>query len=963
MVGAGSGSSEIPGGGEQERALFAKSHDPAKMARLWERIVKLAGQARRGGDREMDAALVGLLNPLPNPERCLLHLDRFLEASLNPPGMAAEFAENSNWLEVFFRLTAVSSFIAEILVRDAQLFRYTVSSGILDTPRSPVEYLALAMDAVAPYPPDKQIQSLRRFHRREMLYIAAADILGKRTLEEATLALSGLADAVLSIVLRRCIEDTAVRLGTGVDTGICILALGKHGGKELNYSSDIDIMILYREDTEIGGVSAFDAASRIVESLVQTLTAKTTDGFFYRTDLRLRPDGSAGAPALSVHSALHYYESRGTLWERQMLYKARYCAGERQTAEAFFKGLTPYLYPRTLAAPPRAVLDDVRRRLELRAPSPENVKHMPGGIRYIEFSVQALQVIHAAAMPELREPNTLRAIDALERALLLTEDEALALGDAYRFYRKCEHLLQLERFEQTHSIPREESEQRELAWKMGFMTAAELHTVMDGHKRQVLRVFYNIFDPRAMERGEQPLVSPEQYSLPALGFANPVAALNTLKQFTSGRIHNPHSASMRRRIEEALGGLLVRISREPDPDQCLQSLELALSVTASPETFLPLLQSFVPGSILLRIASVAPAFLRHATAVPGLLETAFGGEDPETNLELPMDAMKRAMQLRYVGFYLLGEMPFRTFALHETRTADWCVRRVFEQTLARSDARFIVVAFGKYGGREQSFGSDLDIVIIHDSEGVPQQDVIAAAAQFESELRRLSGYEIDTRVRPEGGKGLAAISLDAYREYFAKRAANWERQALLRARVVAGDTPLGNSFDVYAAGQIDALELNRQFLDEMMTLRMRSEPEARRSGKQFNVKRSPGGLMDTEYAAQLFLLYAKGAGLTGVVPGNTFEALDALAAAAPELEFRFLRLHRHYLLLRRAQTAIRLLFDRTSNALPSSSSQIRQLARALGFAGADEFQTELASAQRDTREDMTAIVEYIRKRN
>jgi glutamate-ammonia-ligase adenylyltransferase len=368
----------------------------------------------------------------------------------------------------------------------------------------------------------------------------------------------------------------------------------------------------------------------------------------------------------------------------------------------------------------------------------------------------------------------------------------------------------------------------------------------------------------------------------------------------------------------------------------------------------------VTGSLLRRIGSLAPALVRKIATMPTVLESVFSGFAPGEEAGIQLTMRRLIEQVRHLGIYLLGEMTFEEYARRESEVADLCVREIFDETLSTLGIPVIVVAVGKYGGMELNYASDLDLFLVHGGSGqVSQEELVTTAIRFEQSLREQAGYDVDTRVRPEGSRGLAVISLDAYEEYFIRRAAVWERQALLKMRVVAGEESLAKSYRQAAGRRLRALQVDGDVLEEIIAMRKKSEPPPRPGRRQFNVKRSPGGLMDAEYALQAAQLAILSRGGDALEP-NTLAAFERIPLLIPELEFRFLRLQRHYLLLRKTQTAMRLLFERTSNAVPVSGSQMRQLALSLGYGKTEEFEDDIAAAQKETREDMRAVFERLR---
>jgi len=472
---------------------------PERAARLWARWRGNGLQAELF-DR-FAPTLANALQRAPDPDRLLVNCDRWLESLGATLTYYRLFADAPHALKPVLAVLGASDFMADTLLQNPELSEILLDVRLLTRPRTRADMrrdLSRLLRACTSY--WMQLDRLRAFKQQEYLRITALDLLGKATLTETMRALSDLADVCADAALEASHRELAAQQGVTGEHGFCILAMGKWGGRELNYSSDIDPIFLYRDAPRLTGTAdPTRYLLKLAEMVVKALSEPMRRGIVFRVDMRLRPEGRLGALARSVSSALHYYETWAEPWERQAMLKARPCAGDLQVGEQFLERLQPWLYRPSLSETDFAEIVRLRERAEAQARARNayetDLKNGWGGIRDIEFSVQALQLMLGGRLPRLRTPATLDALQRLKHARILAPDEARALQDAYIFLRTAEHRLQLQFGHQTHLLPTDPKARARLAKLMGFadpdafeQTLARHRAVARAFRERVLRV-------------------------------------------------------------------------------------------------------------------------------------------------------------------------------------------------------------------------------------------------------------------------------------------------------------------------------------------------------------------------------------------------------------------------------------------------------------------------------------------
>jgi glutamate-ammonia-ligase adenylyltransferase len=726
-----------------------------------------------------------------------------------------DLLQHSVLLDMMARVLGDSAFFTDILVRDPGLFRWLTASGVLSVPLNKDEVRAEVQRLSGAFPRvERRLDALRRLLRREVLHVGVQDILGLADLRVITAQLSDLADVVIDAVLDATFEQLRQKYGTIPEEPFAVIGLGKLGGRELNYSSDVDLLFVYGADgtTPRLSCSHHEFFIELAGRLVQNLTQSTAEGHMYRVDMRLRPEAGAGALARPVNGYLLYYESQGELWERQMLIKARPVAGSPELGHRFLSGLQPFVYPRTFMEHPGESIARIKGRIEASIGDAANVKLMAGGIRDIEFIVQALQLVNGGRDRSLHAVNTLNAVDALCKASLLGEAETRSLTEAYVFLRTVEHRLQTMHNTQVHTLPPEGRALTNLARRVGLKSGKALQHAVDRHRRNVRRVFEAVMrvgqsvtegDISALLDG----LLPEQIARQLLerhGFRDVRQAIRDLRVLSggSGLMNNQDTESrIRSGFRKMVGTLLDAVAGTPDADLTLRSMAILAGAQSSPGSFHTQLADPRFRKLITDISAYGPWCMRGLAADLPLLD-AIAGDITTLSVPAPLSLppassltqFKRQRELVACMRHLLGFSSFEDMTADLSNLADFIVSVV--SGAPTSGPPLAVFAAGKFGTREATLDADLDLLFVtHASRGRELAAAERRAARIVASLSNVGPegrlYETDLRLRPEGRNAPLVVDSARYEEYLAGRASLWERQMLTRVRFVCGGRQLG----------------------------------------------------------------------------------------------------------------------------------------------------------------------------
>ena len=883
-------------------------------------------------------------------------------------------------------------------------------------------------------------ERLRQFKHREMLRIGARDLARLANVPEITLELSNTADVCLDVVLQLCAAQLTARLGRPYHqdavgcwqpTEFCVLGLGKLGGQELNYSSDVDVIFVYTEEGRVfrevpgraktsagAGMASHQYFNRLAEMFIAEVSRMTADGMLYRVDLRLRPEGDAGPLTRSLAGYENFYAQWGQTWERMMLIKARVVAGDGALAAEFLEMIHPFRYPRS---PGEGVLREVasmKERIENEVVKAgeldRNVKLGRGGIREIEFVAQTLQLIHAGRLPFLQGAQTLPTLDKLAQYELLPRDEARALTHAYCFLRDVEHRLQMEDNQQTHTIPEAPEGRRRLAALMGFGRLADFDTARRDHAQAVRSVYDRLLKADAPAR---PTALPEPVAgtgsewkriLADHAFVNVDHSLKLLNEF----VHGPGYVHVSNRTVELASRLLPKMlalcpkppgtaGESPtkalsDPDRVLTRLDQFVTAygaratlfemwNSNPSLFELMLLLFDRSEFLAEAAIRTPDLV-DALVLSGRLQRGKGAVEILEDLRHGRDDADQRLWLRSyhqaelmrIGLRdILGLAGFEQNLTELSALADACLQYALEVVLQKHKSKaapLVIIGLGKLGGAEINYGSDLDIIFVTNAppRSLPKLQAVAVEVMDLISSRTEMGvaFATDARLRPDGEKGLLVNTLEAYDNYYRRRAHLWEIQALSRTRPVAGNMPLGNQFQKLAGVltnfTADNLRANfRQREDrparvaglraglsayspkwkrEIHRMRERIEKERTPSGQDaLAIKTGAGGLMDAEFLAQTFCL------AHGWQEPNTLRALERARDAGALKPGDADKLIEGYRRLRRVEGILRRWSFEGETVLPDEDAPFYRVSIRCGFSSAKEFRGALARWRRDIR--------------
>ncbi|MGH8907519.1 MAG: bifunctional [glutamine synthetase] adenylyltransferase/[glutamine synthetase]-adenylyl-L-tyrosine phosphorylase [Egibacteraceae bacterium] len=918
-----------------------------------------------------------------NPDTALHALTRLAERR---PSDWARLEADHDLLRTVAIVAGVSEALGDLLGVDAHAL------AVLDGDLGPWDAGAIRERGVAATreSPDEAARALAGVQRRGLLRIAARDLLGMIDTPAASRELAALAAGILAAALDQ----------VGEGARMAVIGMGKLGGSELNYVSDVDVLFVHD-----GHLQPAVAAAR---RLLGVLGEATPHGRVYEIDANLRPEGRDGPLSRTLDAYAAYYERWAKTWEFQALLKARPVAGDPELGEAFMRLVEPYVWPDRLDVEAVAEIQRMKGVVEssqqVRRDGPRQLKLAPGGLRDIEFAVQLLQLVHGRHDRDLRSPNTLQALDALARGGYVDEGDAALFGDAYQFLRTVEHRLQLWGLRRTHTIPRRDTARYRLARATGFrdITAAsalaqfdrEYARMQSAVRRLHDQLFYRPLLSRFAQLGADQLVlagEPARERLAALGFSNAAGALAHIEALAGGV---GRSAQLFRTM---LPAILPVLAEQPDPDGGLAGLlSLAERLGDSPFLLRTLRDSPPVGELLARALGRSrrvgewlerqPEVIGAMADLPGLDRTleldhyrrlADGVVRRRSSAGLAADALRR-LRRREVARTAVRDLGGRaeiTDVMEElTGIAQACLEAGIA-LVAPQGMRMAVIGMGKLGEGELGYASDLDVLMVFEPAAA-RDDALLVTERL---LRLLSdvtpegqAFHVDLNLRPEGRDGPLARTLDSYRAYYERWAEHWEVQALTQARPVAGDRALGEAFveaiaplvypSVVPAGRLQAVRMMKARVEreragrpaELLRLPASRVPSrqaagpARRGAARVDLKLGPGGLSDVEWTVQLLQL-AHGGRVPALRRPGTLAGLTACEEAGllPADDARWLR--DGWLLLSRARNALYLAGVHDSDRLPSGRSDRERLARMLDYPGVQAFTEDLDRAMRRIR--------------
>jgi glutamate-ammonia-ligase adenylyltransferase len=950
--------------------------------------------AARGIERLGDAGrpLTDKLAATADPDAALeglLRLAEVLDEDVEGAGreMLAEVADDEGTAMRLCSVLGASAALTHHLVRHPEHWR-ELTDPTLGTTRPPAYAVREAMltavgadphaaEPVAGLPDAEAVDALRVEYRRILLRLASRDLAHHVGIDDAAAEISDLAAATLDAAL----AIARARVGeTARAARLAVIAMGKCGGHELNYISDVDVVFVYEpaasESGEVDDGTALRAATQLASQLMRICSDHTREGTIWPVDANLRPEGSQGPLVRTLASHQGYYEKWAKTWEFQALLKARPVAGDPDLGRRYCEMVAPLVWSAAERDGFVADVQAMRRRVIDHIPAHEAERQLKlgsGGLRDVEFAVQLLQLVHGRADTSLREGATLSALAALTQGGYVGREDGERLHEAYSFLRTLEHRIQLHQLRRTHVVPEDEASLRRLGRSLGHLAepAAQLDKQWRYHRREVRRLHEKLFY-RPLLGAVAKLAGPEarlsleaaEERLAALGYADPRAALRHLEALTSGV---SRTSDIQRTL---LPVLLEWFADSPDPDAGLFGFRRISESLGRTPWYLTMLRD--EGEVAQRLAAILGTS-RYATdllerepqgvkmlgesLVPlsaeavltemqALVERA---ETPEA-AAVAVRAVRRRELLRIAcgelvagtDVALVGQGLSRLTDATLQATLDIATESVRRQRgLDAAPSRIAVIAMGRYGGFELSYGSDADVMFVHEPvEGVEAQTASSFATAVVSELRRLLSLpasdpplEVDPDLRPEGKNGPMVRTVESYAAYYAKWSSVWEFQALLRADAVAGDEDLRARFTEL----IDPLRFPADGLPdadvvEVRRIKARVDDERlpRGADRHTHLKLGRGGLADVEWTVQLLQMRHAGRVVELRTP-QTLPALEAAAAAGLITAEDAGTLAEAWRLVSRVRNAVTLVRGKPYDQLPRDAQERAAVAGVLGY--------------------------------
>jgi len=778
------------------------------------------------------------------------------------------------------------------------------------------------------------MDQLRDFRHREIFRIAWRDLAGWCLLAETLRDLSLLADACVDLALEKlhrwaCKSWGIPRTRAGVPLQLVVLGMGKLGAYELNFSSDIDLMFAYAEEGQTRkrkGLSHEEFFTRLGQSLINVIGNTTANGFVFRVDMRLRPYGDSGALAVSFDAMEEYYQYQGREWERYAMIKARIIAGDFVAGRALLKSLRPFTYRRYLDYSAFESLRNMKAmiaRQVKRKDMESNIKLGQGGIREIEFIGQAFQLIRGGREPDLQVRGIVDVLKRLAERNYLPAYVIEQLLDAYRFLRYTENHIQAYAEQQTHVLPEDAAEQQSLAFSMGFDNWDTFSQTLEDHRQNVHSAFEQVMTaPQVSDQAKSNeglsgiwagLVDDHRAceQLSEQGYEDAGYVLSLIKGLRNSHTYKTRSNIGQERMDRLMPLILAAVTGVSNPDQCLLRVLNLLEAIAGRSTYLALLAEHPMAlSQLVSLFSQSAWIAEHITLYPVLMDELLDPQSlyapmthddlstelnsllqnvDEDDLEQQMETLryfKQSNVLHVAAADMTDAMTLIQVSNYLTDIAEVIVQRVLQiasQNLYAKHGKpqcvrgrkkvtpgFIIIGYGKMGGIELGYGSDLDLVFLHNSQGSKQQtggpkklDNGVFFARLGQRIIHIlntqtaSGllYEVDMRLRPSGASGLLVSDIESFAEYQKKDAWTWEHQALVRARAIAGDEVLIEVFNQVRRDVLCQQREPQQLQQEVVEMRERMRSElGSRQADVFHLKQDAGGIADIEFIVQYLVL-------------------------------------------------------------------------------------------------------------
>lgn len=852
-------------------------------------------------------------------------------------------------VEMLVSIASNSNYLSDILVINPEFFYMMTDSSILSSKLDQKYFSEEFEDRISRYNSlDAKTHALNSLKRREILRIGLKDIFNQAEVREITSELSILAATLTSKLFDSCYEFILNKYKIKkVKQEYCIISLGKLGGGELNYSSDIDIIIFYDSDIKVGNRYYSEILAETIQLFLEKCTSSEA-GSLYRIDLRLRPDGKSSSPCRSLQEYLDYYESRGSDWERQMLIKAGFLAGSEKLFSQFIKYIERFVYPAVHFASPLEQMKKLRKIIE-RDVEDANIKLIPGGIRDIEFVVQALQLLNGGNDESIKTGNTLIALERLNQAKLLAKNETNTLQEAYILYRRIEHFLQLMNNTQTHTIPDSGEIAEKLSLFLGLKNLNDFKEKIKDNRKKVRAIYNSIV-------GESKKTTAENKVFSQIKFANPQRAQNDIsflregKGLTVSRKFDKGALEAFNKIEQNVFEYLLN---SDDPDLCLSNFVRVIKQADFPsiwyneltdENFLKIFLQLCESSHL-----VIDLFAEDKILREGFLSRDFLNEfilSETQNIRMKNVLFRLAVQ---VSLNLIEpESASQVLSSTVKEKVGLLTEEYSKKKKWKND--YMIIVLGSTGTGTMTFASDVDLIFAVNNSGKYQNIQKDFQELLGSLKKELSPFSVDCRLRPEGASSQLVWDFEKYVEYLDNRARIWELQSFLKANYVSGNENLFNQ--IVHSFQQRLSKLSREEIVQGITdVRSKSLSSFPAEMNLVDLKKNPGGLSDIEYIAHYLLLTEEK------------QPKNLIGKSIPEILTNFKsnkkvlnELADNYIFIKEIEIFNQVAFNSSSSKISGDDKRFDKLAGFLNIESGVSLKKKLNSVLQFNRESYSKII-------
>ncbi len=877
------------------------------------------------------------------------NLLRILLSMYDKITLLMECIKYPNYIEILVSVAANSNYLTDVFVRNPEYFYWVANPSTLDYKLDISKSASLVKTTISSFKSFKaKVNSLRGLKRKETLRIGVKDILHKANLLEITEELTALSKAIAAQLFELCYNEILNKHSLkNPRRKFCLIALGKLGGHELNYSSDIDLIIFYDKNTLLTNKKTYnEILTEATYLFIESASSITSLGYIYRIDFRLRPDGKTSPLCRELSEYLDYYESRGEDWERQMLIKMDFIAGSHSLYENFSSYIQNFIYPLSFSTSPIEQIKKLKAEIEKKLDNKENIKLIPGGIRDIEFAVQALQLLNGGRNHFLRTPNTIEAIKNLQSVNLLSESEAKNLLSSYILYRRIEHYLQLMSDSQTHTIPQEGELLHRLSSFLGYKSPFEFRNAVSENRKSVLKIYNSIMGIKSASGKKDDKITEIKFKNKTRAFSNlqflrKGTDLQGQTQFDKSSIDNFH------KIEPSL---IKYLEHSYDPDKVLQNFIRVIRGASFPSIWYKEFENNKFFNLFLQLCEFSQLSidlfaenddLREYFLTKKVFENISYKNFADGNSSGQDFTTKKILFVECIQ-YSLGLISsitiLKTFKKYFNQVITSTASKILNSVINGSE--YAIAALGSLGAGEMTFASDIDLIFIVDNLDRYPKIQNNFQSLFLKLKENFKPFDVDCRLRPEGKSSLLVWDLQSYKNYILTRARTWELQAFCKMNFVAGNKNIINRLLKTIKLKIDGLEEQSLKLD-ISDMRKKLIPHYGASmANSFNIKKSGGGITDIEFLIQFILLSNKK--YFSKYKGKRVDQIISLLIKHNNGYHDLDNLKNNFLFLKDMELTNQVIFNSTSSTLVLNEEKIFILSRRMNFSTTDEFRRYLS---------------------